>query len=146
MLGAIKQSPNYKWWVFCTIATGTFMSVLGHGSVLIALPVIARHFDASLTTVVWISISEFLTISALLLPMGRLSDIVGRKQVYVVGFTIFLICFGGGRFFGQPDHATGGQGGSRRQVRPCFRPTVKPWSSPYFRAASAARLWGLILA
>ena len=90
MLASIKQSPNYKWWVFCTVATGTFMSVLGHGSVLIALPAIARHFDASLTTVVWIAIGEALTISALLLPMGRLSDIVGRKQVYVVGFTIFL--------------------------------------------------------
>ena len=90
MLASIKQSPNYKWWVLSTVATGTFMSVLGHGSVLIALPAIARHFDASLTTVVWIAISEALTISALLLPMGRLSDIVGRKQVYVIGFTILL--------------------------------------------------------
>jgi len=90
MLASIRQSPNYKWWVFCTVATGTFMSVMGHGSVLIALPAIARHFDASLTTVVWIAIGEALTISALLLPMGRLSDIVGRKQIYVVGYTIFL--------------------------------------------------------
>ena len=91
MLQSVVQSPNYKWWVFCTVGTGTFMSVLGHGSVLIALPTIANHFGASLTTVLWIAISEALTISALLLPMGRLSDIVGRKQVYVVGFTIFLI-------------------------------------------------------
>ena len=91
MLASIKQSPNYKWWVFCTVATGTFMSVMGHGSVLIALPAIARQFDASLTTVVWIAIGEALTISALLLPMGRLSDIVGRKQIYVAGYTIFLL-------------------------------------------------------
>ena len=90
MLASIKQSPNYKWWVFCTVATGTFMSVMGHGSVLIALPAIASHFNASLTTVVWIAIGEALTISALLLPMGRLSDIVGRKQIYVVGYTVFL--------------------------------------------------------
>ena len=87
----LTQSPNYKWWVFCTVATGTFMSVMGHGSVLIALPKIAEHFNASLTTVVWIAIGEALTISALLLPMGRLSDIVGRKQVYVAGYTVFLL-------------------------------------------------------
>ena len=91
MLARIKESPNYKWWVFCTVATGVFMSVMGHGSVLIALPAIAKHFDASLTTVVWIAIGEALTISALLLPMGRLSDIVGRKQVFIVGYTVFLI-------------------------------------------------------
>ena len=41
MLASIRQSPNYKWWVFCTIATGTFMSVQGHGIVPIALPAIA---------------------------------------------------------------------------------------------------------
>jgi EmrB/QacA subfamily drug resistance transporter len=87
----ITQSPNYKWWVFSTIATGTFMSVVGHGSILIALPTIARHFDASLTTVLWIAISETLAVSSLLLPMGRVSDILGRKQVYITGYTIFIL-------------------------------------------------------
>ena len=32
-----------------------------------------------------------LTISSLLLPMGRLSDIVGRKRLYILGFPIFLV-------------------------------------------------------
>ena len=87
----ISQSTNYKWWVFGTVATGTFMSVVGHGSILIALPTIARHFDAGLTTVLWIVISETLAVSSLLLPMGRISDIVGRKQVYLSGYIFFLI-------------------------------------------------------
>ncbi len=87
----LTDLENYKWWVFCTIATGVFMSVCGHGSILIALPSIAGHFGASLETVLWIAISETLAISSLLLPMGRLSDILGRKQVYVTGFTIFVL-------------------------------------------------------
>ena len=29
-------------------------------------------------------------VSALLLPMGRLSDIIGRKQVYIAGFIVFI--------------------------------------------------------
>ena len=65
----LRQSDNYKWWVFGTVGTGTFMSVLGHGSILIALPSIARHFDASLTTVLWIAISETLAVSSLLLSL-----------------------------------------------------------------------------
>jgi EmrB/QacA subfamily drug resistance transporter len=87
----ITQSANYKWWVFSTVATGTFMSVVGHGSILIALPTIARHFDAGLTTVLWIAISETLAVSSLLLPMGRVSDILGRKQVYITGYTVFIL-------------------------------------------------------
>lgn len=36
-------------------------------------------------------IAYALTISSLLLPMGRLSDIVGRKRMYIAGFVIFLV-------------------------------------------------------
>ena len=87
----LTDLESYKWWVFVTIATGVFMSVCGHGSILIALPSIAGHFGASLETVLWIAISETLAISSLLLPMGRVSDILGRKQVYMTGFTIFVV-------------------------------------------------------
>lgn len=73
------------------IAIGTFTSVADHGSVTVALPSIADHFRIDLPTTQWIVIGYALTISALLLPMGRLSDIVGRKQVYVAGFVVFVI-------------------------------------------------------
>ena len=67
------------------------MSVADHGSVAVALPSIANEFGADLPTVQWVMIAYALTISSLLLPMGRLSDIVGRKRLYIVGFTIFLV-------------------------------------------------------
>lgn len=54
MISAIKASENYKWWVFSTIAIGTFLSVVDHGSVLVALPSIERHFGTDLPTVQWI--------------------------------------------------------------------------------------------
>ena len=54
-----------------------------------ALPTIAQHFDADLSTAQWVVIAEGLAISALLLPMGRLSDIVGRKTIYLSGLIIF---------------------------------------------------------
>ena len=90
MLQAIAQRPNYKWWVFYTIAIGTFLSVVDHGSVLVALPDIEAHFDTDLPTVQWVVIGYALAISVLLLPMGRLGDMVGRKKVYIAGFTIFV--------------------------------------------------------
>ena len=68
-----------------------FVSVTDQTSVSLALPRIASHFDAPIPTVQWVTLGYMLTTSALLLPMGRLSDIIGRKRVYVAGFSIFVI-------------------------------------------------------
>ena len=91
MISAIRASDNYKWWVFSTIAIGTFLSVVDHGSVLVALPSIESHFGSDLPTVQWIVVGYALAISVLILPMGRLGDIIGRKQVYVGGMIIFVV-------------------------------------------------------
>jgi len=88
---ALVRSPNYKWWAFIAIATGTFVSVVDHGTILMAMPTIADHFDAELPTAQWVVVGYALAISALLLPMGRLSDIIGRKQIYVGGFVVYII-------------------------------------------------------
>ena len=90
MLARIRSSPSYRWWVFFTIAIGTFVSVVDTGSVLIALPDIAGHFGADLPTVQWVVVGNALAISVLILPMGRLGDIVGRKWVYIGGLVIFV--------------------------------------------------------
>ncbi len=91
MRGALARSPRYKWWVFGAVGLGTFTSVVDHGSLNVALPTIAAHFDTDLPTVQWVVVGYALTISALLLPMGRLSDVVGRKQVYLSGFVLVII-------------------------------------------------------
>jgi EmrB/QacA subfamily drug resistance transporter len=84
------RSSNYKWWVFATIGIGIFLSVIDHGSVQIALPNIEDHFDANLPTVQWVIVGYALAISVLLLPMGRLGDLLGRKKVYVAGLVMFV--------------------------------------------------------
>ena len=90
MLSRIRTGPPYKWWVFAAIAVGTFVSVVDSGSVLIALPEIEEHFHSDLPTVQWVVVGNALAISALILPMGRLGDIAGRKWVYIGGLAIFV--------------------------------------------------------
>ena len=88
-----KNTPgshvNYKWWVLFAVSVGLFTSVFDHGSINVALPSIADQFNTDLPTTQWIVIGYGLTIAALLLPMGRLSDILGRKKIYLLGFMIF---------------------------------------------------------
>ena len=91
MIQRITASRAFKWWNFWTIATGTFFSVVDHGSVLIALPGIESHFDATLESVQWVVVAYALVISVLLLPMGRLGDVIGRRRVYILGTAIFVV-------------------------------------------------------
>ena len=91
LASGIFYKTTYKWWVFSAVALGTLTSVINHGGMSVALPTIAQHFEADLSTAQWVVIAEGLAISALILPMGRLSDIVGRKPVYLSGLVIFAI-------------------------------------------------------
>ena len=89
MTPKLTHKENYKWLVFSVVAIGSITNVTHHGSVGIALPTIAEAFGVSLTTIQGVVLAETLTISVLLLPMGRLSDIIGRKPMYLAGIILF---------------------------------------------------------
>ena len=86
----IVSSPRYKWWAYGAIAVGMFVTVMDQSGVNIALPRIADRFAADIPTVQWITLGYVLSTAALLMPMGRLSDMLGRKSVYLAGFVVFM--------------------------------------------------------
>ena len=57
----------------------------------VALSQIAEHFEVTLRSVAWVIIVQGLTITALMMPMGRLGDIIGRKKVHMAGLVIFAM-------------------------------------------------------
>ena len=82
---------NFKvnnWIVAVVICAGMFISVLDNSSINIALPEIALQFRAEIPEVQWLAIGFGLASGALILPMGRLSDLVGRKRIYLSGFLV----------------------------------------------------------
>ena len=89
--GLDPSRPGYKYWVFGAISVGLLGSAIDHGSVNVALPSIAEHFKTDLPSVQWVVIGYALTISALLLPMGKLADQIGRKKLYVLGILVFVV-------------------------------------------------------
>ncbi|MBW2709146.1 MAG: MFS transporter [Deltaproteobacteria bacterium] len=80
-----------NWVIFSLVAIAVFMSTLDSSIVNIALPVIMKDLNVPFTTIGWVPMIYLLTVSALLLPFGRLSDIKGRMWVYCRGFFIFSI-------------------------------------------------------
>lgn len=85
-----------KWKIFFLVGTSIFMSTLDSSIVNVALPFMMQDLASDIQTIQWVVLSYLLTVSALLLTFGRLSDIKGRKLVYVAGFSIFtfgsLLC------------------------------------------------------
>ena len=90
-LGGIVRSPNYHWWAYGAVAIGMLINVMDQSGINIALPRIADEFSADIPTVQWISLGYTLATSAMLMPMGRLSDMIGRKRVYLCGFALFVM-------------------------------------------------------
>ena len=90
MIARLAGSPRYKWYAFAAMAVGTFASVVDHGSVGVALPSVANHFATDIPSVQWLVIGYAMTIIALLLPMGRLADLMGQKKVYLIGSLVFV--------------------------------------------------------
>ncbi len=87
----IQQSPRYKWWAALAISVGTLVDASHFGAVAVIQPYVGHSFGAGLPTVQWLIVGHMLVISAFLLPMGRLSDLIGRKKVYVGGLAIFSV-------------------------------------------------------
>ena len=79
-----------RWRVFPALALGTVMAVLDISVVNIALPTLSRTFGVPLTSIEWVVLAYVLTISGLLLTMGRLADLLGRRRVYGAGLTLFM--------------------------------------------------------
>ncbi len=83
------SAPN-KWLVFGTLAFGTFMATLDSSIVNIALPTIRRELDAG-DSVEWVVLSYLLATTSTLLIMGKLSDRLGRRSMYITGFGVFIV-------------------------------------------------------
>ena len=80
-----------RWRVFPALALGTIMATLDISVVNIALPTLARAFRVPLTTIEWVVLAYVVTITGLLLTLGRVADVVGRRRVYGTGLAVFTI-------------------------------------------------------
>ncbi|WP_432563636.1 MFS transporter [Kineococcus sp. SYSU DK003] len=79
------------WTVFSATSTGVVAVFLNISGVNVALPTIARELGASAAQSSWILLSYMLVTTVLVLAIGRLADIVGRRPLYVGGYVVFTL-------------------------------------------------------
>jgi len=81
-----------KWAVLAIVAVGIFMATLDTSIVNISLPTIAHYFGVALSGAIeWVIIAYLVVIAGVLLTIGRLADMIGRKPIWVAGLVIFTV-------------------------------------------------------
>ena len=85
-----ETHKNFKWLVLLTVIIGTFLGRLDQTIVNLALPKIITDFKITVTSAGWIA-TAYILANAVFVPIwGKLGDTVGRKKIYILGFTIFI--------------------------------------------------------
>jgi EmrB/QacA subfamily drug resistance transporter len=81
-----------RWKVLIVSSTGAFLAFLDATIVNIAFPDIQRSFpDASLADLAWVLSAYNIVFAALLVPAGRLADLVGRRRMFLGGLLGFTL-------------------------------------------------------
>jgi EmrB/QacA subfamily drug resistance transporter len=89
-LASLAAWPAYRWLVVGTVCIGAFLGQLDASIAGLILPTIEQVFGAPVASVEWVAIAYLLTLAALVVPLGRLGDLVGRKVLYTWGFVVFV--------------------------------------------------------
>ncbi|HEX3801809.1 MAG TPA: MFS transporter [Solirubrobacteraceae bacterium] len=85
------QTNVHKNWTLFAACLGTFMLLIDVTIVIVALPSIRDSLHTSFSDVQWTIDAYSLTLASLLLAMGSLGDIIGRRRLFAGGLAIFTL-------------------------------------------------------
>ncbi len=90
-LPALESLHAYRWLVVATVCVGAFLGQLDASIASLILPTLEDRLRAPVANVEWVSVGYLLTLAALVVPLGRLADLAGRKTLYTWGFVVFIV-------------------------------------------------------
>src|ERR671917_2655789 len=89
--GGTPMSEKARWRAFLLVAPAIFISVLDMFIVNIAFPDMLRDFaGTTISELSWVLNAYTIVFAALLVPMGKLGDVIGRRLVFQVGTLLFV--------------------------------------------------------
>jgi len=88
--GSAEPAPSVRW-ALASLSLSMLLSSLGTSIANVALPTLAQAFTASFQEVQWVVIAYLLAITTLIVGVGRLGDIVGRRRLLLAGIFLFTV-------------------------------------------------------
>jgi EmrB/QacA subfamily drug resistance transporter len=83
-----ERAPVVRW-ALASLSLSMLLSSLGTSIANVALPTLAQAFNASFQEVQWIVLAYLLAITTLIVSVGRLGDITGRRRLLLAGILLF---------------------------------------------------------
>jgi EmrB/QacA subfamily drug resistance transporter len=85
-----KGTGRSKWIALSFISLGVSMAMIDATIVNVAIPVISADLSLTPTDIEWVNSIYSLVFASLLITMGKLGDVVGRRLMFVLGAAVFL--------------------------------------------------------
>lgn len=87
----LEHHEWYPWLIFVSVTSGTFMVNVDSSILNVALPVLQESFRVGPESLQWVVSAYLLVITGILPAVGKLSDIKGRKQIFIMGVSTFTL-------------------------------------------------------
>jgi MFS family permease len=78
-------------WALASLSLSMLLSSLGTSIANVGLPTLAKAFNASFGQVQWIVLAYLLAITTVIVSVGRLGDLMGRRRLLLVGIFLFTM-------------------------------------------------------
>lgn len=76
-------------WALASLSLSILLSALGTSIANVGLPSLAQAFGASFQAVQWVVLAYLLAITSLIVSVGRLGDLLGRRRLMLAGIGLF---------------------------------------------------------
>lgn len=84
-------TEKYRWIALVFLALGLAIVIIDNTVLNVAIPYILRDLKTSFDGIQWVISGYALIIATLLITVGRLGDVWGRKKVFLLGTVLFAI-------------------------------------------------------
>ncbi len=83
-----ESTPSPRW-ALASLSLSMLLSSLGTSIANVGLPTLAQVFNASFQQVQWVVLAYLLAITTLIVGVGRLGDLAGRRRLLLAGIGLF---------------------------------------------------------
>ncbi len=85
----MAESSRNRWLGLVMLSLGLAIIIVDVSIVNVAIPVIIEELGIDFTAAEWVNTIYSLVFAALLVTLGRLGDLVGRRRLYITGLVVF---------------------------------------------------------